>query len=130
MPHVAAGSQNMISNAIEDRAVELLGSAAPVSKPVRKENLMSFREGNIFVSLKVVSEFDRQTQSYSDPFPKIVFMVDGKYVRMPVDSELMKGLGEFLVKLGTVLEDVEIPQKEIDMDNVRRKFERFREVVQ
>ena len=120
----------MISNAIEDRAVELLGSAAPVSKPVRKENFMSFREGNIFVSLKVVSEFDRQTQSYSDPFPKIVFMVDGKYVRMPVDSELMKGLGEFLVKLGTVLEDVEIPQKEIDMDNVRRKFERFREVVQ
>lgn len=120
----------MISNAIEDRAVELLGSAAPVSKPVRKESLMSFREGNIFVALKVVSEFDRQTQSYSDPFPKIVFMVDGKYVRMPVDSELMKRLGEFLVKLGTVLEDVEIPHREVDMDDVRRKLERFREVVQ
>ena len=129
MPHVAAGSLNMISNAIEERAVELLGSAAPVSKPVRKENLMSFREGNIFVALKVMSEFDRYTRSYSDPLPKIVFMVDGKYVRIPVDSELIKGLGEFLVKLGMVLEDVEIPQKEVDIDDVRRKLRRFREVV-
>lgn len=129
MPHVAVGSLNMISNAIEERAVELLGSAAPVSKPVRKENLMSFREGNIFVALKVISEFDRHTRSYSDPLPKIVFMVDGKYVRIPVDSELMKGLGEFLVKLGMVLEDVEIPQKEVDIDDVRRKLRRFREVV-
>ncbi len=51
-------------------------------------------------------------------------------VRMPVDSELMKRLGEFLVKLGTVLEDVEIPHREVDMDDVRRKMERFSEVVQ
>ena len=129
MPHVPAGSLNMISNAIEERAVELLGSAAPVSKPVRKENPMSFREGNIFVALKVIYEFDRYTRSYYDPLPKIVFMVDGKYVRIPVDSELIKGLGEFLVKLGMVLEDVEIPQKEVDIDDVRRKLRRFREVV-
>lgn len=120
----------MISNAIEDRAVELLGSAAPVSKPVQKENLMSFRESSIFVALKVVSEFNRDAQSYSDPVPKIVFMVDGKYVRMPVDSGLMKRLGEFLGKLGTVIEDIEVTRKELDMDDVRRKLDRFREVIQ
>lgn len=120
----------MVRNTIEDRAIELLGSAAPVSKPTMKENLMSFREGNVFVSLKVVSEYDRGSQSYSDPIPKIVFMVDGKYVRMPIDSSLISRLGEFLVKIGSVIDGIEIPRKEVDVDDARRKLERFREVVQ
>lgn len=91
---------------------------------------MSFREGNIFVSLKVVSEFDRLTRSYSAPIPKIVFMVDGKYVRMPVDPGLMRRLGDFLVKLGTVLDDIEIPYEDVDMGAVKGRLDRFREAIQ
>ncbi len=49
----------------------------------------------------MVSSFDKESQSYQQPQPKITCMVDGKYIRMPIDASL--------IKLGDVLEGVEIP---------------------
>ena len=68
---------------IAARATELLGQAEPVSRQPRKETLMSFREGHLFMALKLVTPFDKGSQTYLDPIPKIVLMVDGKYVRGP-----------------------------------------------
>ena len=40
---------------IAARATELLGQAEPVSRQPRKETLMSFREGHLFMALKLVT---------------------------------------------------------------------------
>ena len=84
---------------IAARATELLGQAEPVSRQPRKETLMSFREGHLFMALKLVTPFDKGSQTYLDPIPKIVLMVDGKYVRMPVDGNLIGSFGRFLCRM-------------------------------
>ena len=107
---------------IAARATELLGQAEPVSRQPRKETLMSFREGHLFMALKLVTPFDKGSQTYLDPIPKIVLMMDGKYVRMPVDGDLIGSFGRFLCRMSEALEGVEVPKKEIDMDKVLRRM--------
>ena len=107
---------------ITARAVELLGQAEPVSRQPKKETLMSFREGHLFMALKLVTPFDKGSQTYLDPIPKIVLMVDGKYVRMPVDGDLIGSFGSFLCRMSEALEGVKVPRKEIDMDQVLRRM--------
>ena len=116
-----------MEEAVRAKAMDLLGRAQPVSKEPMKDTLMSFRDGHIYAALRMVSPFDKKTQSYQQPEPKITFMVDGKYIRMPIDAPLIKRFGDFLMKLGDVLEGVEIPQKEIDMDEVKRKMRSFQQ---
>ena len=69
-----------------------------------------------------MTPFDKGSQTYLDPFPKIVLMVDGKYVRMPVDGDLIGSFGSFLCRMSEALEGVEVPKKEIDMDKVLRRM--------
>ena len=111
------------------KAVELLGEARPVSRQPRKENIMSIRRGHVYMALKMVSAFDKDRQEYLEPLPKITFLVDGKYIRMPVDSGLFTELGRFMVNLGDVLRDVRVPEDEVDMEEVRRKLQAFRGTV-
>lgn len=112
----------MVSEDIMNRAVELLGTAQPVSKPTLKEDVMSFRNGHVYVALRMVMPFDRERNEYADAFPRITFLVDGKYVRMPIDSDLLMSLGSFLMKVGDVLKDVKIPEKEINVEDVRKRI--------
>lgn len=112
---------------VRAKAIDLLGEAKPVSREPMKDTLMSFGEGHIYAALKMVSSFDKESQSYQQPQPKITCMVDGKYIRMPIDASLIKRFGDFLIKLGDVLEGVEIPQREIDMDEVRKKMRSFQQ---
>lgn len=104
---------------IENEAMELLGRAQPVSRQPKKETVMSFKDGPVYMGLKLVSQFDKETQGYGDPVPKVVLLVDGKYVRMPLDSDLFGKWGEFLIKLSEVTEGIRIPEREIDMDRVK-----------
>ncbi len=114
--------EHTMADEIAARATELLGQAEPVSRQPRKETLMSFREGHLFMALKLVTPFDKGSQTYLDPIPKIVLMVDGKYVRMPVDGNLIGSFGSFLCRMSEALEGVEVPKKEIDMDRVLRRM--------
>lgn len=118
----AEDKEHTMVDEIAARATELLGQAEPVSRQPRKETLMSFREGHLFMALKLVTPFDKGSQTYLDPIPKIVLMVDGKYVRMPVDGDLIGSFGSFLCRMSEALEGVEVPKKEIDMDKVLRRM--------
>ncbi len=57
----------MVEEAIKNKAVELLGAAQSVSKPTKKENLVSFRNSHVFVALNLVSQYNRESQQYEDP---------------------------------------------------------------
>jgi len=83
---------------------------------------MSFRNGHVYVALRMVTPFDREKNEYADAFPRITFLVDGKYIRMPIDSDLLTSLGSFLMKMGDVLEGVRIPEKEINVEDVRNRI--------
>ena len=109
--------------------MELLGSACPVSKPAKKENILSFRKGHVFVALKMVTPYNREEQRYEKPIPKITFLVDGKYVRMPIDSSLLKSLGKFLEDLGDILEGVDVPEQKIDIGAAKRLMSSYVEKV-
>jgi hypothetical protein len=101
-------------------AEKYLGTALSVSKPTKKENVLSFRKGHVFVALKLVTVFNKEKGEYDDPIPKITFLVDGKYVRMPIDSGLLKSLGGFLSDLGEVLEGVDVPESRVDVEAAKR----------
>ena len=61
-----------MEEAVRAKAIDLLGEAKPVSREPMKDTLMSFREGHIYVALKMVSSFDKESQSYQQPQPKII----------------------------------------------------------
>ncbi|MBQ7701491.1 MAG: hypothetical protein IJT54_03720 [Candidatus Methanomethylophilaceae archaeon] len=89
----------------------------------KKEDLMSFEEGHVRMSLRMITPFVRDGQIYADPFPKILFLVDGKYVRMPLDSGLLRDLGDFMTRLGAAIEGVDLPGKaEDDIPLVRSRL--------
>ena len=111
---------------VDETARALLGEAQPVSRQPKKETVMSFKHGSIYMGLKLVSPFNKETQEYEDPVPKIVFLVDGKYVRMPIDSELFGEFGGFLMKLSEVTDGIRVPEKEIDMSEVMAKLSRLK----
>ena len=46
--------------------------------------------------------------------------MDEKYVRMPIDSSLLKSLGKFLDDLGDILEGVDVPEQRVDVDAAKR----------
>ncbi len=99
-----------------------LGSGASRSKRTRKEVISSFRQGHVSVDLKIVTPFDEGSNEYLKPMPKIVFLVDNKYVRMPVDPYLLKGLGSFLHNLGEVFERASVPDGRVDVPIVVDKI--------
>ena len=53
-------------------------------------------------------------------------MVDGKYVRMPIDSELFREFGGFLLKLSDVTDGVKVPEKEVDLEEIKAKIARLK----
>ena len=105
-----------------DKMVELLGEAQPVSMPPKKENLMSFRDGSVYMALRLVTPYDKDTQQYIEPVPKLVFVVNGKYVKLPMDSGLLDRFGVFMTKVAQAVQGVEVREPEIDMDAVMEKM--------
>ncbi len=107
------------------------GAAEAMQKPpmvkadggrVRKENLMRFREGHVHMALKLVSFPDDEAGSNRLPVPRIIFLVDGKYVRMPPDRVLLEDLGRFMMDLSTVLEGMDIPKETTDVESVKERI--------
>jgi len=52
----------------------------------------------------------------------VVFLVDGKYVRMPADENLLRRLGTFMLRVSELLDGIEVPEKELDLEGARRKM--------
>jgi hypothetical protein len=91
----------------------------------RRDTVLSFREGHVFMALRMVSPFDQDNGTYLDPIPRITFLVDGKYVRMPVDKNLLKRFGSFMVKLSELLEGIEIPEQELDFEEAKKVISEY-----
>ena len=67
-------------------------------------NLVSFDKGNIRLFMKFVTPFNRDKGCYEEPFIRLITLVDRRYVRVPLDLELLKGFGSFLTILGEAVE--------------------------
>ncbi|MBO4357382.1 MAG: hypothetical protein J5813_04345, partial [Candidatus Methanomethylophilaceae archaeon] len=96
-------NDNIISDE-QRRAQELLGAAEPTTKPAMKNRLMQFSSGPIYMDLRTVSEYDKVLQDYKPPVPKIVLLVNNKFVGLPFDSELLKEFGSFVRDVGEAIE--------------------------
>ena len=106
----------MTAEAIEIKSCN--GGDIPFSKKTRKETLMSFRQGNARVELRLITPFDETLGRYLRPIPKVVFLVDDKYVRIPVDGRFITDLWEFLIDLGRVIEGIGVSGNKIDVDGI------------
>ena len=111
---------------IQEMKSEMPQKATPSNGRSRKENILSFREGHVYMALKMVSTFDEVNKVYKDPIPRVTFLVDGKYVRMPTDRRLLRKLGEFMVSVSDLLEGVDIPENNLDLDRARREIDRIK----
>ena len=96
--------------------------AQPVSMPPKTEVVYSFSQDQIYMGLKMVQDYDKDKQQYKQAEPRIVLSINGDYQWVPLDSYLFKKWGEFLINLGTLVEEVEDPRREIDVEEARRKM--------
>ena len=90
---------------------------------------MSFRDGDIYIALRLVSFFDKDPQEYQRPVPKITFFVDGKYIHILMDSKWLRKFGEFIIGLSEVIDSVDVDTNSdarIDIESLKRKMEQFR----
>ena len=88
----------------------------------RKQKIMSFKRGRIFMALKMVSPFIKEKNEYGEAFPRITFLVDGRYVRLPIESDTLQELGSFMMKMGKALEGVKVSDDELNMDRIRDRI--------
>lgn len=112
----------MEDQVIIDNAKELLGVALPVSKPPRTDVVFSFNQDQIYMGLKMVQDYDKDKQQYKQAEPRIVLSINGNYQYVPLESSLFKNWGQFLKDLGTLVEEIEIPQEEVNIEEIRKRI--------
>lgn len=105
-----------------DGAIALPAATSAVVKKTKKEKILSFKRGHVYMALKMVTPFNREKNEYGEAFPRITFLVDGRYVRLPLECDTLKELGQFMTKVGTALEGVKIPDDSMNMDAVRDRI--------
>ena len=117
-------NDNIISDE-QRRAQELLGAAEPTTKPAMKNKLMHFSSGPIYMDLRTVSEYDKVLQDYKTPVPKIVLLVNNKFVGLPFDSEILKEFGSFVRDVGEAIEGVRIQGPQMSVEEAREKMRKL-----
>ena len=98
------------------------GTDSSVEMRTKKQRILSYKKGPVYMALKMVTPYDSENQTYGRAFPRITFLVDGRYIRMPLDSDELKELGAFISKVGEALEGVDIPDDRMYMDAIRRRI--------
>ncbi len=96
--------------------------AQPVSMPPHSEVVYNFNQDQIYMALRMVQDYDKDKQQYKQAEPRIVLSINGDYQWVPVDPYLFRKWGEFLINLSTLVEDIEIPQEEVDIEEIRRRL--------
>lgn len=95
------------NQAIAD-AMGRMGEPSPVTYPTKKRNVVSFKGENMYMGLKLVSEYDKEKGEYLPPVPRMTFTVDGKYVRIPMDYHWLKRFATFISDLADIIKDVDV----------------------
>ena len=91
-------------------------------KKTKKDKILSYKKGHVYMALKMVTPFDREINDYGEPFPRITFLVDGRYVRLPLESDILQELGEFMTKVGKSLEGVKVHDDSISVAAARDRI--------
>ena len=91
-------------------------------KKTKKDKILSYKKGHVYMALKMVTPFDREINDYREPFPRITFLVDGRYVRLPLESDTLQELGQFMTKVGKSLEGVKVPDDSISVAAARDRI--------
>ncbi len=112
----------VVDESIISEAQEVLGVPKPVSKPPMRIPITKFRHGNIFVGLNMVADYDKKTQDYKVPQPRMTFIVGDMHPYLPVDAQLFKDLGKSFTDLGNSIENMEFPKEEMDIEEIRAKL--------
>ena len=91
-------------------------------KKTKKDKILSYKKGHVYMALTMVTPFDREINDYGEPFPRITFLVDGRYVRLPLETDTLQELGEFMTKVGKSLEGVKVPDDSISVAAARDRI--------
>ena len=99
--------------------------AQPVLMPPQTTVVYNFSQDQIYMALRMVQDYDKDKQQYKQAEPRIVLSINGDYQWVPLDPYLFRKWGEFLMNLSTLVEDIEIPQEEVDVEEVRRRIQAY-----
>ena len=86
---------------------------------------MSFSHGTVYMDLRLVREYDIAKQDYGEPIPKIILLVNNKFVPIPFDSVFLKQFGNFVASIGEVIEDVKLPEEKFTVEEAKEKMRKF-----
>ena len=119
------GAQNSIANEVRENLGQ---AAAGDGKEPIKTPIMSFSDSNVYLGLKLVSRYDEKTNTHLDPVPKITCSFNGKFVETPVNGKWWRSFADFVDKMATAMEGVnlETPRINDDVDYAKTMMAKFR----
>ena len=97
-----------------------LGKPNAVSKPPMRLPLMKFHTGRLFANLNLVADYNIRGQEYDPPEARLNLSMGDKRVWLPTDPETIRLLGEFFVSVASVLVDMDFPEKEYNIEEIRK----------
>ncbi len=97
-----------------------LGTPCKVSKPPMRLPLMKFHSGRLFANLTLVADYNVRDEEYDPPEPRLNLSMGDKRVWLPTESETIRLLGEYFVSVSEILQEVDFPHKEYDIEEVRK----------
>jgi|GEM_PF-2130923 len=74
------------------------------NRKTKVRNIAAFDKGNIRMFFRSVVPYNKETGCYEEPLLRLVTLVDGKYVRVPLDPGLLKEWGAFVQQVSTDFE--------------------------
>lgn len=100
-----------------------LGTPRKVSKPPMRLPIIKFHSGRLFANLTLVAEYNVKDEEYDPPEPRLNLSMGDKRVWLPTDPETIRLLGEYFVSVSEILQEVDFPQKEYDIERFRKLLE-------
>lgn len=108
--------QNMGENVVTQIRREFGGLDLDTSKETIKTPLLTFRDGNVYLGLKIVSKYDPNTGIRKDPVPRITFSVNEKFMELPHNGEWWRNFADFTVKMAEAMDGVDISTSIVEAD--------------
>ena len=121
---------NEISKPVFNKAQQNLGTEqVPGAVEDKSDRILVFNKGGVYLGLKLVQTFNVETGKYSDPVPRVTYIVNGKFNNIPLNGKWWREYADFVNKFADTLDGLDIERATIidDVDRAKKLMAQFKE---
>lgn len=112
------------------KPVNMQMPAGAVDTSTLKNNVLSFSDQGVYLSLRTVSEYDEKTQTRKPAVPRITCSIGGTFVQLPMNGKFWRSFADFVDKIARSMDKVDISTARIsdDVDSAIEIMSQYRNV--